>query len=386
MTTTTAPANLSLQPQEIALAIPNFAGGGAERAAINLAQALCELNVPVRFIVEHANGALAAEALAVAPVDALGATGLGQTVAALREQMRIKPESAYVSFMTRSNILCAGARALLHKKPILIMTEHNNRRRLLRAQKPHRRALSYCALKMAFHHADKTVCVSDGIQEITQTLFSLPPHKLAKIYNPIVTKKMKRIAGRPRPSNRGSRPATIIAAGRLHPQKDFPTLINAAAKLRDHDYDFQLTIFGEGPERLRLEALIQEKNLSAHVSLPGFDSDVLSRIADADLFALSSRWEGFGNVIAEALACGTPVVSTDCESGPREILDNGRLGKLVPVGDADALADAMLETLSARPVIPANAADRFSAEHAAKEYLSIVNTLRGCAPSWGQAL
>lgn len=387
MTANETPVSAEALPKEIVLAIPNFAGGGAERAAINLARALCDLNVPVRFIVERAEGALAAEAQTAARVDALSANGLLQTVTALRERMRESPGSAYISFMTRSNILCAAARLTLRKKPLLIMTEHNNRRRLLQLQKPHRRALSYYALKMAFHHADKTICVSGGIQDMTQNLFSLPAHKIAKIYNPIVTKDMKSIAAHALAvQTRESRVPAIAAAGRLHPQKDFPSLINAAAKMRDHGYDFQLTIFGEGPERARLEALVREKSLSAQVSLPGFDKDLLSRIAQADLFVLSSRWEGFGNVIAEALACGTPVVSTDCESGPREILDNGRLGKLVSVGDADALAAAMIETLSAQPLIPPDAADRFSAEQAAKKYLAIVNTLKGGAPSPERAL
>jgi glycosyltransferase involved in cell wall biosynthesis len=135
-------------------------------------------------------------------------------------------------------------------------------------------------------------------------------------------------------------PPVIIGVGRLTRQKDFPTLIRAFAELRRRS-PARLLILGEGEERPRREALAGELGVSDHVALPGFVENAMGCMAGSALFVLSSAWEGLPTVLIEALAAGTRVVSTDCPSGPREILQNGRLGALVPVGDAAALAQAM---------------------------------------------
>ena len=133
--------------------------------------------------------------------------------------------------------------------------------------------------------------------------------------------------------------------GTLKEQKDHRTLIRAFARL-SRDFNAKLTILGEGPLRAGLESLIAELGLQSRVSMPGFVVDPYPWLRSADLFVLSSQYEGFGNVIVEALECGVPVVSTDCPSGPAEILENGRYGRLVPVDDVVALATAMSASLA----------------------------------------
>jgi len=133
--------------------------------------------------------------------------------------------------------------------------------------------------------------------------------------------------------------------GGLKREKDFPLLLHAFSRLRNK-VDARLLILGEGDERSALEALIRELGLQEPVFLPGFVPDTVPFHAHADLFVLSSSNEGFGNVIVEALEQGTPVVSTDCLSGPAEILEGGRYGTLVPVGDVEALAKAMEDALT----------------------------------------
>ena len=139
----------------------------------------------------------------------------------------------------------------------------------------------------------------------------------------------------------------IVGVGRLVPQKDFGALIEAFAQCRRNGLRARLMILGEGPERPLLEATVRELGITSECRLYGFCMNPLAIMARARLLALSSRYEGFGNVLVEAMGCGTPVVSTDCPHGPSEFLDGGRYGRLVPVGDGAALARAIAEAVSA---------------------------------------
>ena len=162
----------------------------------------------------------------------------------------------------------------------------------------------------------------------------------------------------------------IETVGTLKAVKDFPTLLRAFARLREQA-NARLLILGEGEGRAELESLVQSLGLSDAVELPGFVGDPGPYYAKADLFVLSSDHEGFGNVIPEALGRGVPVVSTDCPSGPREILCDGKYGALVPVGDAEALAQAMLASLQSThdpAALKARARD-FAVDTIAGQYL-----------------
>ncbi|NJK27869.1 MAG: glycosyltransferase, partial [Coleofasciculaceae cyanobacterium SM2_3_26] len=160
--------------------------------------------------------------------------------------------------------------------------------------------------------------------------------------------------------------------GRLVDQKDFATLIRAFSIVKKVRKS-RLVILGTGPNKPRLEALIEELDLRDDVDLPGFVENPFKYMARASVFVMSSAWEGFGNVLVEAMAVGTPVVSTDCRSGPSEILDNGKYGALVPVGDAEAMARAILDVIAGKqkPVDPAWL-DRFRLETVANQYLDLL--------------
>jgi glycosyltransferase involved in cell wall biosynthesis len=170
----------------------------------------------------------------------------------------------------------------------------------------------------------------------------------------------------------------VLAAGRLTPTKDVPTLLRAFARARTV-LNARLMILGEGKNaeesaerRLELIALATELGVAEDVSMPGFVDNPFAYMARASVFVLSSLWEGFGNVLVEALACGCPVVSTDSPDGPGEILDRGRYGRLVPVGDHGAMAEAILATLRAPPdpdVLRSRAA-MFSVDRAVESYIA----------------
>jgi glycosyltransferase involved in cell wall biosynthesis len=166
----------------------------------------------------------------------------------------------------------------------------------------------------------------------------------------------------------------ILGVGRLTRQKDFFTLVRAFAELRRRRRA-RLIILGEGEDRAGLEALVAELGLGDDVALPGFRDNAPGYMARSSLFVLSSAWEGLPTVLIEALAVGTRVVSTDCPSGPREILQDGRLGALVPVGDAPALAKAMEDALDrADPPLPSEDLAVFTLDAAVDHYLRLIES------------
>jgi glycosyltransferase involved in cell wall biosynthesis len=196
------------------------------------------------------------------------------------------------------------------------------------------------------------------------------------IYNPVIMPGMKARARQvpDHPWFRAGEPPVVLGIGRLTRQKDFPTLIRAFAGVR-RQRPVRLIILGEGEDRAALDTLVTELGLGDDVALPGFRDNPLGYLSASALFVLSSAWEGLPTVLIEALAAGTRVVSTDCPSGPREILQEGRLGTLVPVGDVPALAAAMSAALDCPPCpAPAAALEPFTREAAVDNYLRLIES------------
>ncbi len=181
--------------------------------------------------------------------------------------------------------------------------------------------------------ADTVIAVSEGVADDLVSCLGLSRAQITVIPNPVVSDDIEALANEPleHPWFAPGAPPVLLAAGRLTTQKAFPTLLQAFARLVP-ERDLRLMILGEGPDRGALQAEIDALGLGARVALPGFDPNPFRYLARARLFVLSSAWEGLPGVLIQAMACGTPVVSTDCPSGPREVLENGRLGPLVPVG------------------------------------------------------
>jgi glycosyltransferase involved in cell wall biosynthesis len=198
--------------------------------------------------------------------------------------------------------------------------------------------------------ADGIIAVSKGVTDDLVANTRLSVSNIRVIHNPIVTPLLVARSKTPvdHPWFKMKDPPVILGAGRLSRQKAFHILIQAFARL-EKKIECRLVILGEGPERAHLENLVNELGLDELVDMPGFIENPYSWMARASVFALSSIYEGFGNVLVEALAVGTPVVSSDCPSGPAEILNGGRYGHLVPPGDPHALADAILQTLRNPP-------------------------------------
>lgn len=272
----------------------------------------------------------------------------------------------------RVNMVALRARALVRSPTRMVLTVNVNMTAKLAGHSPRKRATHLAQLRRYYPRNDAIIAVSHGVAQDTAHLIGWPVERIHVAPNPTVTPELPSLAAAAldHPWFAGGAPPVVLGVGRLMPQKDFPTLMRAFAKLRAARA-CRLMILGEGPQRPALEALAAELGLAGEISLPGFVTNPYMYMARAGLYVLSSLFEGSPNALTEALAVGTPLVATDCPNGPREILEGGRHGPLVPVGDVDALAAAMAATLDHPPDRTAltAAAQRYTVERSASAYI-----------------
>jgi glycosyltransferase involved in cell wall biosynthesis len=228
--------------------------------------------------------------------------------------------------------------------------------------------------KWIHRYAHAVVAVSQGVADDMSRTAGISRERINVIYNPVVTPRTQQLAGE-QPAVRIGESAnvpTFVAVGRLVPEKDFMTLIEGFTRLHAKRAA-NLAIIGDGPLREHLERRCCELGIAQNVTFLGYIKNPLPYVKSAVALVMSSTQEGFGNVLVEALSVGTPVISTDCPYGPREILAGGRYGILVPVGQPDAIADAMDSILDDRPSasLCKQRADDFNVETIAKEYINL---------------
>lgn len=202
--------------------------------------------------------------------------------------------------------------------------------------------------RLLWRRGDALTCVSKDM--VTQYRAIFGPTRHIAVYNVIVDSDLHRKKRDPvdHPWFADTDVPVIISAGRLAPEKRFADLINAIKTMNESRY-VRLILLGDGPLRQELQTLIDELKLADRVQLLGFQDNPMKFFKRSRLFVLSSRVEGLPNVLVEAMACGCPVVSTNCPTGPREVLRDGEYGELVPVGSPPALAGAILRALEVEP-------------------------------------
>jgi glycosyltransferase involved in cell wall biosynthesis len=392
------------EPQRISVLLRSLDGGGMQRCAITLAEAFACRGFEVDLLVSDTSGPmrdqipaslrlvpLAASSHLVSRVWAALADIRGVPVIwpllagacprmvrhlpALTRYLRETPPVALLALGTQSNLTALWAKRLSRTRTRIVISELNIMSSVARYARRRFRRIYPRIARRVFPSADGIVAVSKAVAGDLANSAALPPGRIATIHNPAVTPQMAEAARAPfsHPWFSDDSPPVVLAVGRLHWQKGFPTLLRAFARVRAARPS-RLVILGEGSERESLTKLADSLGVADDVAFPGFVANPFAWMARASVFVLSSVSEGFGNVLCEAMACGCPIVSIDCPGGPREILDEGRYGQLVPAEDDRAMAQAILEVLDSPPDRERlyGRASLFTVDRAAERYLAVL--------------
>lgn len=349
--------------------------GGAERVILNLAREFSDRSFQVDLLVAEARGPFIAQIPQGVRLIDFAVGRVSKAIFPLVKYLRQERPNVLLAAMDHTNIVASVARWIARVDTKVVATVHVPPRHSLldrsggwrRHLVPHLAALTYGSC-----HA--VVAVSHGVAKDLSIRFPQIRGKLTVIHNPVITLEFLISANKPvvHPWFELGKPPIILGVGGLRPEKSFDVLIRAFALLHQKR-ELRLVILGEGTERRRLESLAHQLQVAHSLWMPGFVNAPASYMKRSSVFVLSSSFEGFGNVLVESMALGTPVVSTDCPYGPGEILERGAYGTLVPVGDPAALAVAIRDTLdnpSCSEMIM-NRAREFSSLRIAERYLEL---------------
>jgi glycosyltransferase involved in cell wall biosynthesis len=339
---------------------------------INLANSLAERRYAVDFVVWSDSGPFRNLLADNVRVVSLGTNNPVKLVFKLARFLGTCEPEVVISALFVANIIAAIAKAAARSRTHLILTEHVPTASYLQNEpRVWRRWCVPPLMRITYLAAQDIVAVSRGAaQSLAAFVGKTTSKRIKVIYNPIDLARIETMAAAEDTNITWNIP-TIINVGRLAEQKDQQALIRAFAKVRSRRV-CRLVILGEGEKRATLSALAESLGVGSDVLMPGFVANPYSWMRKSALFALSSKFEGLPTVLIEAMQCGTPVVSTDCASGPAEILEDGRWGRLAAPGDIDALARAMDDALEAKGVadVRRRAAD-FSIESALSRYVAL---------------
>jgi len=376
------------QPRHIGLFLSGLAGGGAQRRMSTLARGFAALGHRVDLVVVDAQGPFRSALTPDVHLVELGSRlahlpgiaprrGLWVPTAAprLARYLRSERPCALLATSNPANLAAVWARRRAHVPTALVLSVNLDPSAATGSRQRAWRWLLRALVRRAYPRADRLVALSQGVADSLETLAKVPHRRIAVVHNPIDVDAIREQARAPLSHRwlRPGQPPLVLAVGKLKRQKDFPTLLRAFARVRAQR-PAHLVILGEGEERHHLEALARRLGIAAEMELPGFTQNPFAWMSRASLLVSSSAWEGFSNVLAEALACACPVVATDCPSGPAEILEGGRLAPLVPVGDDEAMANAILQVLAHPPdrnLLRRRAQD-FSVDQAVRGYLTVI--------------
>ncbi len=361
-------------PPRLAYFVSFSGNSGVERVAVNLVNGLVEQGVAVDLLIARARSRFLTEISESVTLYRLGANNL-TSLPGLVHYLRTHRPRVLMAAKDRAGRIALIARAIAGVSVPVVIQLHTNASAALRHKPAWIRWLRFTPMRLLYPRADRIVAVSHGVADDVTRITGIPPERIDVIPNPVIPRTVgtTEVAAPAHPWLAESQPL-VVSLGRLTRQKDFATLIRAFAQI-PRSSNARLLIFGEGAERRTLERLTADLQLTDRIALPGHTTTPHQVLTRADVFVMCSQWEGLSLVLIEALACGTPVVATDCPSGPREILDEGRYGRLVPVGDHKALARAVTETLTQPPNTDAlvMAAKRYHSECSVTTYRRKLN-------------
>ena len=349
--------------------------GGAERATLHLMNGLVTKGLNIELVLLHKAGDFLAKVDPKITIVNLNKRKASQSIGIFKKYLKTNNPKTLFIVQNHIQLMVLFTVKISSWKGKIILSEQSTYLKNLKGLKGFvQKFLS----KIFFPRADSIIAVSEGVAVELKRIFPKLESKIHVIYNPIITNEFIKVKDRPVDHpffNRGN--IVIVSAGRLAKSKNFDLMIRAFHKV-NKTVPVKLIIFGDGEENHHLKNLINSLHLTDDVSLPGFVSDPCMYFSKADLFVLSSDFEGLPGVIIEALACGCKVVSTDCENGPAEILMNGKFGWLTSVGDCEALAARIQVALNSQTdkSLLIERSNDFHVEKIANSYLGLLNTLK----------
>ena len=322
---------------------PTLGDGGADRVTVTLLHHLDRARFAPSIALVRAGGVLADEVPRDVPVIDLGAPRLAAAVPYLARAIRARQPDVVVCTAGGANVIAAAAHRLAGSTARLVLSERSSLRRHDRSGL--RSAVELRLKRLAYRRADLITAVSEGVARDLVELLALPGARVQVVYNPMVADDLPDRAAEPvgHPWFTGGQPVPV-AVGRLVDVKDYPVMLDALAQIR-RTCPARLAILGEGPRHGELEARARSLGVGDAVAFLGYDKNPYRYMKRATLVIQSSRAEGLPGALIQSLACGTPVVATDCDHGPREVVRDGVDGYLVPVGDPGALAARSLAIL-----------------------------------------
>lgn len=364
--------------KKISFFIPSLNAGGIEANTIRLAKAFLREGYLVDLVVSTSQGHYRERVPDQIKIIDLKCNRIFKTLPKLINYIRKEKPSVVISASEGANIVASICKSFIKNtstKVIISIRTHLTTEYKKNSNKKNKFIMPLLS-RIFYPKVDSIVAVSKGVADDASEFLKIPREKINVIYNPIVDEtieKLSKVKVNHKFFKENRDYVIILGAGRLTKQKDFKTLIYAFKEVKK-SISCKLVIVGEGEERGKLQSLIKKLGIEEDTDLVGFVQNPYCFMKNADLFVLSSAWEGFGNVIVEAMATGTNVVSTNCPSGPSEILDNGNFGELVEVGDYIQLSKAIINTLKnpKPPKILKSRAKYFSVDNTLFEYKKLI--------------
>ncbi len=358
----------------ICIFIATFGDGGVERMLVNLARGLDHLGTQVDFIVKDARIPYIDKLPASVKLIEFGQAKRRQRIRQLLAYLDENRPDVLISAKGKDDLVALHAKGQTTAPTRFFLRPGTAVSERLRARNANwvKRWRTHRRMRWLYRHTDGVIAVSNGVAEEIIGATGVDPAKVKVVRNPNITPELYDLAAAPlnHPWFAPGEDPVMLGIGGLRLQKDFPSLLRAFARV-NQQRPARLMILGQGHQHDELIGLAKSLGVADRVALPGFVDNPYAYLSRAALFVLSSLWEGSPNVVTESLALGTPVVATDCRSGPNEITQQGRYGQLVPVGDVPALADAILETLANPPESEwlKGAVQEYTMEKSAARYL-----------------
>ena len=368
----TSPTVRSSRP--LVLFLPDLSGGGGERITLTLGQELAERGLEVDLVVGRASGPLLHEVPPRLNLVDLDRPHLRAALPDLARYLRVRRPQWIMPTVDHANVLGSLAARLSRSDTKVVLRPSTTLSVRAECASSTVDRLQFALSRHCYRSADAIVACSRGMADDLTAYCSLPEGRVAVIPNASVVPDLQdRASSVPdHPWFATDQPPVVLGVGRLDHPKDFPLLVRAFAAARKQRHA-RLILLGDGPQRDLLEDLAHDLGVADDVALLGHVANPYPFMAHATVFALASTREGLPGVLIEAMACGAPVVATDCPSGPREILADGAYGRLTPVGEVAPLATALVETIDDPRPAPSSALDRFDAKTVADAYLELLN-------------